>query len=103
MVRSPLQNSSPRDKKKKVENSHKACMCTLTCGHSLPIYRYLVCIFFIKIFIIISIYDNIIEYTQTHIKTVSNSPIFKINHELDSIKENKGLIHRGLRYFLRSL
>ena len=39
MVGSPLQNSSPREKKKKRDNSHKACMVTLSCGHSPPMYR----------------------------------------------------------------
>ena len=59
MVRSPLQSSSIREKKKKGENSHKACMSTLSCGRSLLIYRHLVCIFFIKTLIIMSISNNI--------------------------------------------
>ena len=42
MVGSPLQSSSQREKEKKGENSHKACMCTLSCGRSPPIYRHLV-------------------------------------------------------------
>ena len=42
MVGSPLQNSSPREKEKKVENSHQAYMGTLSCGHSLPIYKHLI-------------------------------------------------------------
>ena len=42
MVGSPLQSSLTREKEKKGENSHKACMGTLSCGHSPPIYRHLV-------------------------------------------------------------
>ena len=32
----------------KGENSHKLCMDTLSCGRLPPIYRHLVCVFFIK-------------------------------------------------------
>ena len=59
MVGSPLQSSSPRGKEKKRENSHKSCMKTLSCDCSLPIYKHLVCTFFIKTFIIMSISTNI--------------------------------------------
>ena len=59
MVGSPHQSSSPREKEKKGENSHKACMDTLSCGHSPSIYRHLVCEFFIKTLIIMSISTNI--------------------------------------------
>ena len=59
MVESPLQSSSPREKEKKGENSHNACMGTLSCGHSPPIYRHLERGFFIKILIIMSISTNI--------------------------------------------
>ena len=52
---SPLQSCSPREKEKKLENSHKACRGTLICGRSLSIYRYLVCRIFIKTLIIMSI------------------------------------------------
>ena len=58
MIRSALENSSSREKEKKEDNSHKASMGTLCCGHSLPIYRYLVCDFLIKTLIIISISTN---------------------------------------------
>ena len=59
MIGSPLQSSSPREKEKKGENSHKACMGPLSCGHSPPIYRHLVCGFLIKTPIIMSISTNI--------------------------------------------
>ena len=59
MVRFVLQSSSPREKEKKGENSYKACMETLNCGCSPPINRCLVCDFFIKTLIIISIPTNI--------------------------------------------
>ena len=59
MVGSPLQRSSSREKEKKGVNSHKACMGTLSCGHSLPIYRHLICKFFMKTIIIMSISTNI--------------------------------------------
>ena len=59
MVRSLIQSSSTREKEKKGENSHKACIDNLSCGRSLPIYRYLVCRFFIKVLIIMSISINI--------------------------------------------
>ena len=59
MVGSPLQSSSPREKEKKGENSHKACKGTLSCGRSPFIYRYLVYRFFIKTLIIMSITINI--------------------------------------------
>ena len=35
-------------KRKKGENSHKACMGTFNCYRSPPIYRHLICRFFIK-------------------------------------------------------
>ena len=44
-----------KKKKKKVENSHKACMGTLSFGRSPPIYRYLVC----KLCIIMFVSTNI--------------------------------------------
>ena len=40
MVRSLLQRSSPREKEKEGENSHKTRMTTLSCGHSPSIYRH---------------------------------------------------------------
>ena len=40
MVRSLLQSSSPREKEKKGENSHKTRMTTLSCGRSPSIYRH---------------------------------------------------------------
>ena len=59
MVVSPLQISLPREKDKKEDNSHKACMGTLSYSRSFPIYRYLVCGFFIKTLIIMFISTNI--------------------------------------------
>ena len=59
MIRSPLPSPSPREEEKKGENSHKACMGTLSCGHYPPIDRHLVCEFFIKTLIIMSISTNI--------------------------------------------
>ena len=59
MIASPLQSSSPREKEKKGENSHKACMGTFSFDYSFPIYRHLVCKFFIKTLIIMSISTNI--------------------------------------------
>ena len=59
MIGSPLQSSSPRKKEKKGENSHKACIDSFNCGHSLPIYKHLVCGFFIKTLIKMSISTNI--------------------------------------------
>ena len=59
MVRSLLQNSSLREKEKKLENSHKTCRGTVSCGHSLPIYGHSVCRFFIKTFIIMYRSTNI--------------------------------------------
>ena len=56
---SPLQSFSPREKEKKRENFHKACMGTMICDRSPPIYWHLVCRFFIKALIIISIPTNI--------------------------------------------
>ena len=59
MVRYLLQSSSPREKENKLENYDKAYMSTLSCDRSLPIYKHLVCGFFIKTFIIISISTNV--------------------------------------------
>ena len=59
MVGSPFQISSLREKEKKGENFHKACMSTFSCGHSPPIYRNLVSEFFIKTLIIMYISTNI--------------------------------------------
>ena len=59
MVRSPLQSSSLREKEKKEEDSHKACINTVSCGCSPLIYRHLVQGFFIKTLIIMSISTNI--------------------------------------------
>ena len=59
MVGSPLQRFSPRKKEKKGEKYHKACMGTLSCSRSPPIYRHLACRFFIKTLIIMSISTNI--------------------------------------------
>ena len=55
MVGSLFQSSSPREKEKKREHSHKASMGTLSFGCSLPIDRHLVCGFFIITLIIMSI------------------------------------------------
>ena len=57
MARSTLQSFSIREEARK--NSYKACMGTLSYGHSLLIYRYLVNEFFIKTLIIITISTNI--------------------------------------------
>ena len=78
MVGSPLESSSPREKLKKRENSHKACMGTLSRGRSISIYRHLVCGFFIKTLIIISISTNIhrpyvCEPLGPYISLVNNS------------------------------
>ena len=59
MVIFALQSSSPREKEKKVKNSQKAYIGNLNYGYSSPIYRYLVCGFFIKTLIIMSISTNI--------------------------------------------
>ena len=59
MVGSPLQSSSLREKEKKGENSHKACMGNLICGRSPLIYRHLVYNFFMKTLIIMFISTNI--------------------------------------------
>ena len=59
MVESPLQSSSLREKEKKIENSQKAWMDTLSCGRSPPFYKHFVCGFSIKILIIMSISINI--------------------------------------------
>ena len=48
-----------RERENKLENSHKAYMGTLKCGYSPLIYRHLVCRFFIKALIIMSIFTNI--------------------------------------------
>ena len=40
----------------------------------------------------------VIKNTRIHVKIFPNSPILRINHELDSIKVNKGRIHGELRY-----
>ena len=48
-------------KENKGESSRKACMGTLSCGHSPPIYKYFVCIFFIRTLIIMSISSNIVR------------------------------------------
>ena len=63
---------------KKGENSHKTCMGILSCGRSPPIYRHLVCKFFIKIIIIMSISTNIhrpyvCDPLGPYISLVSNS------------------------------
>ena len=59
MVGSHLQSSLPREKEKKRENSHKACMGFFSCGRFPPIYRHLICGFFIKTLIIMSMLTNI--------------------------------------------
>ena len=59
MVGSPLESSSSREKEKKGENSHKACIGTFSCGRSPPICRHLEWCLFIKTLIIISISTNI--------------------------------------------
>ena len=48
-----------REKDKKEENLEKAYMSTLGCGRFPPIYRYLVCGFFIRTFILMFIFTNI--------------------------------------------
>ena len=42
MVGFPLQSSLSREKEKKEENSQKACMNSLSCGRSHPIYKHFV-------------------------------------------------------------
>ena len=42
---------------------------------------------------------EVVENRWIIIKIYSNSPILEINHELEGIEVNKGLIHRELRYF----
>ena len=82
MVGSPLQSASPKEKEKKGENSHKGCMDTLSFGNYSPIYRHLVCGFFIKALINISIFTNI------HISDMCNliSPyISLVNNSIDQI------------------
>ena len=61
MVGSPLQSSSSREKEKekKGENSHKSYMGTLSCLRSPSICKNLVCGFFIKTLIIMSISTDI--------------------------------------------
>ena len=55
----PLQSSLTREKGKKGDNSHKAGIGTLSCGHSSLIYKHFICGFFIK--------TNIIMYISTKI------------------------------------
>ena len=55
VVRSPLQSSSSREKDKIGESFHKACMGTFSSNRSPPINRHLVCKFFMKTLIIMSI------------------------------------------------
>ena len=43
-----------------------ACIGTLRCGYSPPIIRHLVCIFFIKILVVMSISTNIQAHTKLH-------------------------------------
>ena len=90
MVRSPLQISLPRKKLKNGENSHKACMSTLSCGRSPLINRHLVCEFFIKILIIIFIYINIYrpyvcDPLGSYISVVNNSIVSIIPYLLTFI------------------
>ena len=59
MIGSPLLSSSSRDEEKKAKNYYEACIGTLSCGRSPPIYTYLIWKFFIKILIILSISTNI--------------------------------------------
>ena len=59
MIGSRLQHSSPREKEKKGESFHKVCIVTLSCGHSLLIYRHCVCEFFTKTLRVMSISTNI--------------------------------------------
>ena len=61
IVEPPLQCSLLREKEKKRESSHNACMGTLSCGHLYLIYRYWVCEIFTKTLIIISISSNILK------------------------------------------
>ena len=82
MVGSPLQSSSPREKEKKGENSHKACMGTLSCGHSPPIYGHLVCEFFIKALITMSISTNIY---RTYVCDPLGSYISLVNNSIGPI------------------
>ena len=51
--------SFSREKEKKGENYHKACVGTMSYDRSPLIYRHLVCVLFIKIFIIRFISTNI--------------------------------------------
>ena len=48
-----------QERKRRMESFHKACMGTLSCGRSPPIYRHLVWGFFIKTLIIMYISTNI--------------------------------------------
>ena len=82
MVRSPLQSSSSREKDKKGENSHKACVGTLSCGRSPLIYRHLVCGFLIKTLVIISIPINI---HRPYVCDPLGLYIFLVNNSIDQI------------------
>ena len=46
---------------------------------------------------------EVVEYTQTHVKSLPNSPILMISHELNNIEVNKRRIHGDLRYFFMYL
>ena len=81
MVGPPLQCSSPREKKKKGENSHNSCMCTLSCGRSLFIYRHWVYKIFTKTHIVMFISTNIHEsnsVTDKNMKCSYNHPFIAL-------------------------
>ena len=54
-----LHQEREREREKKGDNFPKACMGTLSYGRSLLIYRHLVCGFFIKILMMMSISTNL--------------------------------------------
>ena len=65
-------------------------MGTLSCGPSSPIYRHLVCRFFIKTLISISISTNIHrpydgELFQNMNTRVPNEPILLLTHEFEKL------------------
>ena len=81
-VGSPLQSSSSREKDKKGQNSHKACMGTLDCGYSPPISRHLICTFFIKTLIIMPISTNI---HRTYVCDPLDPYISLVNNSMNQI------------------
>ena len=82
---SPLQSSSPREKEKKRDNSHKALMGILSCGFSPPICRHFVCGLFIKILIIMSIS---ISVYRPYLCDLIGPYISLVNNSIDPITSN---------------